>query len=269
MSVYIKENPLFLEQSLTSILINQSLPPNEVVLVKDGLLSPELDAVILDFQEKYPECMKVIELESNHGLGNALNIGLQHCTYDIVARMDSDDICVGNRFEIQIDQFKMKPDLAVLGGWIAEFYESSSSLTSIKKLPNDIKKIKAMIKRRNPINHMTVMFRKSAVLAVGGYKHLPYLEDYYLWIRVVGRGFLVENLNEVLVYARTGHDFYVRRSNFVYINGWFFLQREMRNMRLINNIDRIYNMISIVVFIYTPPKMKRIIYSRLLRNSNL
>ncbi|MER2190034.1 MAG: glycosyltransferase [Solibacillus sp.] len=265
MSVYIKESPEFLKEALESILINQTLLPSEMVLVKDGPLTSELDSIINDFKGKFPTILKIVGLDNNVGLGKALNIGLQHCTNELVARMDSDDICANDRFESQIEYFKQNYNLDLVGGNIIEFYDTPSNSKLERKVPNEKTDIIKMAKRRNPINHVSVMFRKDSVIQAGGYKHLPYLEDYYLWIRMIEFGSEMANINKNLVYVRTGKAMYKRRGNKEYIKGWHKLQKEMKKMGIISNFDLMINMINIIIFIYMPAGVKEMVYKLFLR----
>jgi glycosyltransferase involved in cell wall biosynthesis len=265
MSVYYKENPNYFKEALDSILVNQSVIPNEVVLVQDGPLTQELDAVIDEFKEVFPDRIKIISLEKNGGLGKALNIGLTHCKYEIVARMDSDDISDKCRFEKQIKFLEDNKEVDIVGGSIAEFYDTYEKIITERKVPRDMDSIIRMMKRRNPINHVSVMFKKSKVIRVGGYKHLPYLEDYYLWIRMVQDNAKIVNIEDVLVYVRTGENMYKRRGNKEYISGWYTLQKSMKKIGIINKFDIVVNMINIIGFIYTPAGVKEFAYKKFLR----
>jgi glycosyltransferase involved in cell wall biosynthesis len=265
MSVYKKEKPEFLDASLHSVLVKQTVIPDEVVLVKDGPLTDELELVISKYYSNFSSILKVVALPINSGLGKALNVGLEKCSHTLIARMDSDDISAHNRFERQLKRFKSNPELDLIGSNIVEFFDSPDDPIFVKMLPTKIEGIRKMIKRRNPINHVTVMFRKEAVIETGGYLHLLYLEDYYLWVRMLNNGCIMENLNENLVYVRTGEKMFERRSNQEYIRSWYGLQKEMKRFALINRIDIFINMMSITVFILTPPKIKQYIYKVFLR----
>lgn len=265
MSVYMNDSPECLFLALQSILIEQTLIPAEVVLVKDGPITEELNNVINSFKKDFNNVIKVIELEENQGLGMALNIGMQYCSYELIARMDSDDICDKRRFEKQIKFFNQHPNIDVLGGSIAEFYDNPTDIVAYRKLPSNILGIRNMMKHRNPVNHVSVMFKKTAVQYAGGYKHLAYLEDYYLWVRMLKANCIIENMDDVLVYVRTGREMYKRRGNKQYIRGWYYLQVKMREIKLINRFDIVINMISIIVFIYMPAEIKEFIYKKFLR----
>ena len=195
LSLYHKESPLFLRQSLTSIF-TQTLLPIEVVLVEDGPLTDELYAVIKEFTSQHPE-LKVISLPTNRGLGKALNEGLKHCSYDLVARMDTDDIAKPDRFEKQLAIFLEHPEIDVVGAWIDEFEGEVSNVLSMRKVPEQHENILRFAKGRCPVNHPVVMFRKSAVLKAGGYKHFPLFEDYYLWVRMLMNGARFYNIPKI------------------------------------------------------------------------
>lgn len=225
-SVYCKDNPFFLSQSLKSIADNTS-QPDEIILVKDGILSQELENVISEWQLKLP--LKVVGYEQNQGLAYALNYGLQYVTTELVARMDSDDICYPDRFEKQINEFKALPELALLSGYIDEFNDNPDEIVSTRVVPLEHSEIKEYLKKRNAFNHMAVMFKKSAVIESGNYQKVPYFEDYDLWIRVIQNGFLAKNIPEKLVKARIGNDMIGRRHGFAYSkHEMFFLKRQLK-----------------------------------------
>ena len=226
-SVYYKENASFLEEALCSIE-NQTLKASEIVLIKDGPLNPELYKVITNHNEHSKIPYKIIELKENVGLGEALNKGLDHCSNDWIARMDTDDIALPDRFKKQSRYLENHPDIDVLGSWISEFDDSPQNTSGERTLPGIHHDIVQYAKYRNPINHMTVMFRKKAVKAVGSYLPMRGFEDYWLWIRMLKEGYVFANIEEVLVYARTGDSMLERRRGWRYIkdeinfekNGW-------------------------------------------------
>lgn len=226
-SVYNKENHYFLDESLESIF-SQTYKANEVVLVEDGVLTAELYAVINKYCAKYPE-LKIVKLAENSGLGVALNEGLKYCSYDLVARMDTDDIACKDRFEKQIQYFNKHPEIALLSGYIEEFDNNSTESVSVRRVPCEYLHIKSFLKKRNAFNHMAVMFRKSAVMDSGGYQHVPYLEDHDLWIRMIQKGYLAANLPDVLVKARIGADMIGRRHGLGYAkHELYFLKRQLK-----------------------------------------
>lgn len=265
MSVYFKENPQFFDLALESNLKQQTLPPDELVLVCDGPLTAELDTVIEKYQALYPETLNVYRLESNVGLGKALNYGLAKCKFDLVARSDSDDVCAPTRFEKQILFMESHPNVAVCSSDIAEFDTDPANPSRVKCMPREHAEIYKMAKFRNPINHMAAVFRKSVIEEVGSYMHLPYLEDYYLWLRVICAGYELANIGEALVHARVGNGMAARRGNRKYISGWRTLSRYMLENNMINRAEYCKNMIAVCAFIYTPTFLKEFLYKKVLR----
>ena len=124
LSLYYKENPIFLRESLHSVF-GQTLQPDEVILVEDGPLTPALYEVVEEFAGRYSTIKRIV-LEKNRGLGNALSEGLKHCSCDLVARMDTDDICKPERFARQLAFMESHPEISVVGAWIDEFQETIS-----------------------------------------------------------------------------------------------------------------------------------------------
>ena len=231
MAVYKKEQPLFFKEALRSVF-EQSLIPNEVVLVKDGPLTEELEQIIVDFSSKN-EQLKVITLEKNQGLGEALRIGLNACSFDLVARMDSDDICKPYRFEKQIAFLKEHKEITIVGSWIEEFSDCKEEIEAIRELPQEDKQLKIIMKWRNPFNHMTVMFRKKDILAVGGYQPFYLLEDYYLWNRLANANYYFANIGESLLWARGGYTMLERRG------GWKYVVSESKLLKFMYRSGRI------------------------------
>lgn len=266
MSVYYKESAEYFNLALLSNLVNQTVTPTEMVLVCDGKLTDELENIISIYQEKFSDILKVYRLEENVGLGKALNYGLSKCTYELIARSDSDDICVENRFEKQL-LYLSTHDLDIVSSAIDEFDSDYIKPLRCKKLPVSHEEIVKMAKFRNPINHMSVMFKKSSIIDAGSYMHLPYVEDYYLWVRAINNGAKLANIDEVLVHARVGNGMEKRRGNKVYISSWKTLSGFMLNNKMINKAEYLKNMISVRVFVYMPSRLKRFVYRHILRKA--
>lgn len=263
LSVYYNECPYFLRQSIDS-LFYQSLQPAEVVLVKDGDLTPELDNVITECTAKYMH-LRVVSLRQNQGLGKALNEGLKHCSYDLVARMDTDDIAKPDRFEKQIRAFQEHPELDVVGAWIDEFEETTSNIISTRKLPEVHDDICQFAKKRNPENHPVIMFRKQAVLAAGGYQHFPLFEDYYLWIRMLQNGAKFYNIQESLLYFRFSPAMFKRRGGLKYVTTELRFQNQLRNLGFITSSEYLYNVFIRVITRMMPNTLRAILYKKALR----
>ncbi|WP_071667992.1 MULTISPECIES: glycosyltransferase [Pantoea] len=208
MSVYIKETADNLHDSLESIVSN-TFPPSEIVIVFDGPVSNEVEKLVNDYSKRY--VIKIIRLSTNMGLGNALNAGLRHCAYEWVFRMDSDDICVNNRFELQIKEIIKDDELDIIGGVIQEFNSDMKNSIGFRYVPLDNESIHIKCKTRCPFNHMTVGFKKEKILKVGGYLHHEMMEDYNLWVRLLSDNIKAKNINDVLVNVRAGDSMISRR----------------------------------------------------------
>ena len=266
MSIYFKEKPAYFDVSLESILVNQTLPPNEFVLVCDGDLTPELEAVIDKYQRKFPDVMKVYRKE-NGGLGKALNFGLPRCLYPIVARADSDDVCVPQRFEKQVKYMDEHPEVSVISSYIDEFDEDWRKPMQMKTLPLSHDELYEWAKFRNPLNHMAVMMRRDDIVRIGSYHHVPYSEDYELWVRVLISGMKIGNIGEVLVHARTGNGMVKRRGTKSIVGSWRLINKEMLDAGMINYALFVRNMLAVNVFVFIPEGLKNFLYRKVLRRN--
>ena len=263
MSVYYKERPEQLRESLDSVF-SQTLLPTEVVLVEDGPLTPGLYNEIERFKSACPQ-LKVVRLHENGGLGKALNEGLKHCSYDLVARMDSDDICFPDRFRIQVAFMTSHPGIDICSSWMEEFEGDTANVISIKKLPETHAEIAEYIKTRNPLNHPAVIFRKSAVLKAGGYKHFPLFEDYYLWARMMVNGSPFANIPESLLHLRTSPEMRKRRGGIRYAITSYKFQNELHHLGLITRLQAIKSSVIRGIVYILPNNLRKLIYSKLLR----
>lgn len=264
-SVYWKDNARHFEQAMQS-LIAQTLKPTEIVLVKDGAISPELEATIETFQSVLPY-LKVFQIPENRGLGKALAFGLNHCTFELVARMDSDDIAFKDRFEKQMELMMRHPDIAVLGSHIEEFINEPGDLKKLKKVPLSFEAVKSFSRMRNPMNHPSVMFRKTAILDVGSYKDVPLFEDYYLWMRLIRKGYRIENQDEVLLYFRIGN-MMKRRHGIGYFKKEIQFFRRLRTEGLTSNSTFLALIAARLPFRILPLAILKVIYATFLREGS-
>lgn len=264
MAVYCKENPAFFDLALKSNLETPTLQPSELVLICDGELTPALEEVISKYQVHFPNILHVYR-KKNGGLGKALNFGLTKCQYELIARADSDDVCAQNRFQLQVAFMAANPDITVVGGSIQEFKDAPNNPFRRKDNPSTPEGAYKKAKISNPLNHMTVMFRRDVILSLGSYRDVPYLEDYDLWTRLLIAGYKVSNINEVLVYARVGNGMAARRSNHKQIEGWRAICANMLANGMINKWEYYRNMLYIKGFVYMPLSLKELIYNTLLR----
>lgn len=222
LSLYHKESARYFEQCLKSIRENTA-QPDQIVIVYDGPVGNELDDVAKTFLSYLP--IEIIKLPHNLGLGKALNHGLKFCKNNYVLRMDTDDVCLPDRFENQIRYLENNPEVVLLGGAINEFDESMRISQGIRFSVSEHDDIKQYSKKRNPFNHMTVAFKKNVIEDIGGYQHHLFMEDYNLWLRVIAAGYLTHNMSEILVNARAGANMVLRRKGIRYIKSEVQLAR--------------------------------------------
>lgn len=250
LSVYNKETPNNLDECLRSISLDQTLQPTEIILVKDGQLTTELNETISYWCDILHEKLVLINIPENVGLGNALNIGLESCSYEWIFRMDTDDICLPDRFEKQINFIKNNPEVSLFSGTIKEFDTVSSNFTNYKELPTTHENIIRYATWKNPFNHVAVAFKKSAIQKVGGYQHHLYMEDYNLWLRVLSAGFKSANLKDTLVLVRAGEDMIKRRKGKVYINSEWQLFKLKRSLGYQSTLSALF-----VFFVRSAPRL--------------
>lgn len=269
MSVYFKEKAANLKDAIDSML-KQTVPPTDFVLVCDGPLTPELDCVVTEFTDNYPALFQIIRLPENRGLGEALRIGMQACKNDIVARMDSDDIALPERMEWQIAVLNNRKDISAVGGQIQEFFESEERPGRCRIVPTTPEEIKQAAARRNPMNHMTVTFRKEAVMAAGGYMSFDRFEDYYLWIRMLDMGFQLINIDKICVYARVDMAMYQRRGGWDYFKQTMKLERCLIAANLCSRVQFVTNVaVRFCGTVLLPNRIRQYFYLTILRNREL
>lgn len=239
MSVYIKENPVFFRESMDSML-NQSLKPDEIVVIEDGKLTKELYEVLDEYELKY-KCVKRYVNDNNIGLGLSLKRGVLLCENEYIARMDTDDIAVLERCERQVDFLNQNKNVSIVGGQICEFVETTNNIVGKRVVPENNDQIQKFMKKRCPFNHMTVMFRKSSVLSAGNYRDFFYNEDYDLWIRMMNHNLYFANLPDSLVYVRTTPDLYKRRGGVNYFKSEYRIQKQLFSLHIIGIIRFLIN----------------------------
>ena len=230
MCVYGGDDPQWFRQAVDSVL-NQTCKPTQVVLVVDGPVPEQTEAVIA-YCEAMP-VFKVLRLPENRGHGAARRLGFENCDHDLIAIMDADDLCVPERFEKQLAAFEADPTLAVTGGQIAEFVDNPENVVGYREVSLTDEQVRQDLKKRCPMNQMTVMMKKSAVEAAGGYLDWYCNEDYYLWVRLYLTGARFSNSPEVLVNVRVGQELYQRRGGWKYFASERDLQKLMRKEKII------------------------------------
>ena len=266
MSVYAKEQPECLREAIQSIL-NQTVITNDFVIVCDGPLTPELDNVLEMSSVKDPGRFQILRLENNQGLSNALNVGIRFCKNELVARMDSDDISLPYRCERQLEKFENDPELCLCSGDIAEFETNPDQPQFVRHVPEIHEEIVKYAKKRNPMNHVAVMYKKSAVNAVRGYIEIGLNEDYFLWARMLQKGYRSANINEILVKVRDGNGMYARRGGWRYSQAAVKLQIEFLKMNFISYSEFIRNCFLRVSGSLLPSTIRKYLYQNRLRNT--
>ena len=264
MSVYHKEKPEYLEQAIASIQA-QTLPTDDFVLVCDGPLNAVLDTVIAKKQQEMGETLNVVRLAKNGGLGNTLNEGIKHCKNELVARMDSDDIAYQDRCEKQIAVFYAHPEVSVCSGIVEEF-TSTPDVVDAKRVPPEAhEEIVEFAKKRNPFNHPCVMYKKSAVEAVGSYQDFYLLEDYYLWLRMLMAGYQGYNIQEPLLHMRAGSDMYLRRAGWKYAKTQTRLFKFMKSQGFIDEGQYIKSCVIRSGSALAPNWLRKLMFEKVLR----
>ena len=264
MSVYHKEKPEYLKQAIASIQA-QTLPTDDFVLVCDGPLNDALDAVIAKKQQEMGKTLNVVRLAKNGGLGNALNEGIKHCKNELVARMDSDDIAYPDRCEKQIAVFYTHLEVSICSGIVEEF-TSTPDVVDAKRVPPEAhEEIVEFAKKRNPFNHPCVMYKKSAVEAVGSYQDFYLLEDYYLWLRMLMAGYQGYNIQESLLHMRAGSDMYLRRAGWKYAKTQERLFGFMRDKKFISNGQYIKSCVIRSGSALAPNWLRKLMFEKVLR----
>ena len=269
MCVYGGDNPDWFDAALHSV-IDQTVKPNEIVLVVDGPIPDRIQSVI----DKYTSVcnagstvFRVIKLKENSGHGIARRNALEKCGFDLVALMDADDLCVPNRFEKQLAVFKKYPDLSIVGGNIQEFIDTPDKCLGRRIVPETDTEIKAYMKRRCPMNQMTVILRKEAVQKAGGYLDWFCDEDYYLWIRMTLVGCHFANVPENLVNVRVGKEMYQRRGGVKYFKSEAKLQKYMLDNKIISTSRYLINVTErLILQVLMPNKLRGFVFQKLARS---
>lgn len=265
-TVYNKENPIYFEEALDSIT-KQTLMPSEIVVVKDGQLTKELDEVLEHFIQTYPNLFAILAFDKQVGRGEALRRGVEHSKFEIIAIMDSDDISRNDRFKKQIDFLEKNSAVDIVGSFIAEFIDKESNVWGIRSLPTRHEDIVCFAKRRMPVNHVTIMFKKNAILRAGNYQNLFGFEDYYLMVRAIKSGCKFANIPEYLVKVRTGNDMFKRRGGFKYLISEIKAQKKFLTIGFIGYWDFFSNIILKSTIRLIPNFVRKQIYQIFLRKN--
>jgi len=272
MSVYKSEKAEYLRIAMNSMW-NQTVPTNDFVLMCDGPLTPELDAVIEEMQSAHPDTLHVTRFEKNGGLGHALQVGVKECKNELIARMDSDDISRPERCEKELAVLVSHPEISICGSVIEEFTEIEpgetvpTAINAKRVVPETADEIVAFAKQRNPFNHPSVMYRKADVLAAGNYQDVRYMQDYYLWTHMLIVGFKGYNIQEPLVWMRADSNLFKRRSGKLYRDIQLNLFKYMKDQGFISNTQYVKSCILRVGSSMAPNWLRQFMFKRVLRKA--
>jgi len=264
MSVYFKEKPEWLKYSIESML-NQTIKPNEFVIIEDGKLTEDLDNVIEKFVNENPNLFNIIKIPKNGGLGPALELGITKCSNEFIARMDSDDYSIPNRIEKQFEIYEKYPHLGLVGSNVEEFENDISNINCHVVLPENHEQIYKFSKKRCPFRHPSLLYKKSEVLKAGNYREFYLCEDYDLYVRMLQSGCECYNIQEPLVYMRIGSDFYKRRGGWKYMKTILKFKNEQLKTGYFSIFDYLRSTIPHIVVCLIPNFLRDWIYRNLLR----
>ena len=266
MSVYKNDKPAYIIEAVESI-INQTLPPKQIVLVVDGPVGEDVTKVLNDLNEKY-EILELYPLEHNVGLGRAMKYGSEKCKYEFIARMDSDDISLPDRFEKQMKCFENDAELSMVGTNGQEFFETLDNLANIKSVPETHEEIVEFMKGRCPFCHNAVIMKKQILLDAGGYQDWFYAEDWYLWIRMYLAGAKFYNIQENLVLIRINYDTYERRGGIKMYKSIKNLLKYMKKHKIIGFAKCLKETIKrFIGHVLVPKKLKKKLYMKFMRKN--
>jgi glycosyltransferase involved in cell wall biosynthesis len=263
MSIYKNDNPDYLRIALDSI-INQTLVPDEIVLIADGPVPDSLHKVVDETKDVFPN-LKPYYQERNAGLGGALRIAVENASYDYLARMDSDDISLPDRFEKQMKCFDENDSLSVVGGMITEFVGSPTNIVNRRLLPLNDSEIKHFMASRCGVNHVTVIFKKADLLEAGNYLSDYRQEDYYLWARMLKAGCKFRNIPDIVVNVRSGANQFARRGGWKYFQDHMAIFQLMYQWHLITYTQLMKNYALRFMQVAFPTSMRTWIYQNMLR----
>lgn len=264
MSLYIKEKVEYAEACFESLL-RQTILADEWVIVEDGPLTDEMYQLLDRYQTEHPGLIKRVPFETNRGLGLALRDGVEVCTYDLIARMDTDDIAREDRFEKQLAMFESDNNLDICGSHIKEFDGSVDNVLSQRLVPTADVEIKAYQKRRDAFNHMTVMYKRQAVLKAGNYQTCLLMEDTLLWVNMILTGATCANVDDYLVFVRIGADMFERRGGFSYYKKYKTGRKKVYDTGYISWWDYIYTLLVQFVVAIIPNKLRGYVFRKFLR----
>lgn len=264
MSLYKKDNPEWLKVSIDSMLA-QTKKAHEFVIIKDGPLTEQLNELLQEYQKLYPGLFKIHSFETNQGLGRALAYGVTLCESNLIARMDADDYSIPTRCEQQINKFNDDPSLDVIGSNVKEFINSMDNVVSYVNLPELNNNIVKFAKRRCPVRHPSLMYKKDKVLLSGNYRDFRHAQDYNLIVHMILKGCKFYNFQDYFVYMRVNEDFYKRRGGLKQFNIVLKLKREFLKLGFYSYTDFLVSGVGNALICLMPNNIRGLIYKKILR----
>lgn len=267
-SIYHKESSENLRDCLDGIL-NQTVPADEILIVKDGLLTPELDSVLDEYDRDNPDLFSFVSYSDNRGLWYALRMGVPECRNELIMRMDTDDLSLPERAELQLAYLSEHPEVDCVGSLVTEFEGEVSNAVSLVTLPEMHSEIVRFGKKRCPFRHPTLVYKKSAVLKAGNYQEMPMFEDYDLYMRLAASGCVFYNIQKSLVWMRVGEDFYARRGSVKYLKQMLHFKKTCLKRGDLSFAEFIVSVAPHFVVCLMPNRLRAWVYERFLRSSPL
>ncbi len=262
MPLWAGDRPDFLRQAWESTVVDQDRRPDEVVVVQDGPVGTELADTLDALVAESPVPVQHVVLEHNAGLGPALDRGLAACSHDVVARMDADDVSLPQRFAVQLPLIEGGAD--IVGSALIEFGDDVTLTEEVRIPPTDPDWIRSAARFRDPFNHPTVVYRRDAVRAAGGYQDLPLMEDYLLFARMLTAGAVPANVAEPLVYYRVGAGAYSRRGGWAMLRSEVALQREFHRQGITSRREYVRNLVVRGGYRLVPTRLRQVAYRRVI-----
>ena len=266
LSIYQGTTASELAQCLES-LCQQTLQADEIIVVKDGPITSDTDACLTDFINRLP--LILLAYETNRGLGPALQDGLKRCSNEFVARVDTDDLCRPERFYTQVQFLTVNQEISVIGGGLEESYINKRAHHKVvRNGPTTPIGVVNCAKKRNPLNHPTVMFRKSDVISCGGYERCDFFEDYLLWAKMIVSGYHLINISDILVETVVSPDYFRRRGGISYIANEIHLNRRFRQIGFFSRYDSFVFLSTRIPVRLLPTRYREYVYQSYLRQTH-
>lgn len=265
MSVYDKEDPQFLRESIESIF-SQTHKTNDFIIICDGELTDELYEVLSEAKNAHGDVLSIVKLKEHVGTAQAANLAIKLCKNELIGKMDSDDIAMPERFEIQVRRMMLHPELDIIGSYIEEFDSDTGEAIAVRKTPLSSKAVMQFARQRSPFNNQTMLFKRSVALSCGGYDPtLQRCEDYDFMVRMLASGAVGGNIPRVLVKYRVTKDNLQRRRNFRNTKAFFAVRWKIHKSGFSSFTDFLVPCAMQLALFALPSQITGLIYKRFMR----